>query len=610
MSQDAELLDRYAKARSEAAFAELVGRHVDLVYSAALRMVNGDAHRAQDLTQQVFSELARRAGTLARHPALAGWLYTTTRQMACRVIRSEQRRAVREQMAHSMNEAHRQPEADLNWEHLRPVLDEAMHELNQTDRLAVLLRFFQNKTLREVGLELGLTENAARMRVERALEKLRAKLVRKGAASTMAALALTLSGNAVTTAPAGFAAALAGTSLTAAASATGTTFGLLNIMAATNLKFGLCALLIAGTALTLVHEHNGRIAARDENEALRRQVADLKADNESLSTRLTRAMRTRSTASLVPAQVPASVASSGSATNNLRARLMANPLKLTASQLDDYLKKNHRDASSLLAAYRVSHDPALLAEAMQKYPNDAHVDFEALFQTNATPDERRQWLSAFEKSAPDNALANYLSAADYFKSGQADLAMQEITAASGKQSFQDYSMDRLMDDREAYLDAGYSPAEAEVSSATQLMLPQLFQIKDLATAMVNQATSYQQAGDSDSAMAMLQMADYLGSRYATAAPAETEVSQLVGMAVERMALGSMDPTSPYGNDGQTVQDAINQLNQDRAMYDQLNQEAEPILENLSDQDYLTYKDRWMAFGEESALRWLIATHSQ
>ncbi|HEY3856880.1 MAG TPA: sigma-70 family RNA polymerase sigma factor [Verrucomicrobiae bacterium] len=151
MSQDAELLDRYAKSRSEPAFAELVGKHVDLVYSAAIRMVNGDTHRAQDVTQQVFTELARRAGTLARHPALAGWLYTTSRQMACRAIRSEQRRVVREQTAHSMNEAQRQPEADLNWEQLRPVLDEAMHELNQTDRLAVLLRFFQNKTRRNAG---------------------------------------------------------------------------------------------------------------------------------------------------------------------------------------------------------------------------------------------------------------------------------------------------------------------------------------------------------------------------------------------------------------------------------------------------------------------------
>src|ERR1700689_3786162 len=79
MSEDAQLLRRYSAERSEAAFAELVGRHVDLVYSAALRLVNGDAHSAQDLTQQVFSELARQARPLAHHPGLVGWLYTTTR---------------------------------------------------------------------------------------------------------------------------------------------------------------------------------------------------------------------------------------------------------------------------------------------------------------------------------------------------------------------------------------------------------------------------------------------------------------------------------------------------------------------------------------------------
>ena len=607
MSQDAELLNRYAKSRSETAFAELVARHVNLVYSAALRMVNGDIHRAQDVTQQVFTELARQSGKLARHPALAGWLYTTTRQMACRAIRSEQRRATREEMAHSMNEALRQPEAELNWDHLRPVLDDAMHQLNQTDRLAVLLRFFQNKSLREVGLELGLTENAARMRVDRALQKLRATLARKGATSTIAALALALAENAVTSAPAGFVATLTGASLAGVASGTGLTFGALKLMAATNLKTGIVALLVAGTALTLVHDHRAWTAARDENESLRRQIADLKADKDAVSTQLARAKHARAERAVeIPPSLPPVAKAS---TNNIRARLIADPLKPTASQLDDYLTKNHRDASSLLAAFRVSKDPALLAEAMKNFPNDPHVDFEAAFKSDATPEERRQWLSAFEKSAPDNSLANYLSAADYFKSGQNDLAMQEMATASGKQGFQDYSMDRLMDDREAYLDAGYSSAESEVSSTTQLLLPQLSQIKDLATAMVQQAMVYQQSGDSDSATAMLQMANELGARYATANPAEAEVSQLVGMAVERMALGSMDPNSPYG-DGQTVQDAINQLTQERTTLDSLNAEAEPILENISDQDYLTYKDRWMAFGEEAALRWLIATHPQ
>jgi hypothetical protein len=126
--------------------------------------------------------------------------------------------------------------------------------------------------------------------------------------------------------------------------------------------------------------------------------------------------------------------------------------------------------------------------------------------------------------------------------------------------------------------------------------------------LVDLSKSYQQAGDNDSAQAALQMAVGLGQRYATAAPAEAEISQLVGMAVERIALGQMDPGSPYGDNGQTVQDQLNQVNQARAMHDDLNQQATPLLENLSDQDYLIYKERWMAFGEEAAVRWVIGKY--
>jgi RNA polymerase sigma factor (sigma-70 family) len=611
MSEDAQLLRRYAAERSEAAFAELIRRHVDLVYSTALRLVNGDAHGAQDLTQQVFSELARQAKSLARHPALVGWLYTTTRQMAWRALRSDQRRAAREQMAHTMNELLRKPAAEPDWEHLRPVLDDAMHELNHADRVAVLLRFFKNKSLREVGLELGLTENAARMRVERALEKLRLGLARKGVTSTAAALALALSGNAVNSAPAGFVAALAGASLAGAASGTGSALGLLKFMAATKLKIGLSALAIAGAAVILMLEHQAWLNARDENNALRRQIAQLKADNESLSSRLARADRARSTraAGAALSGGPSNESlPSGDSLGGLRERLMANPLKVSPAQLEGYLKKHQRDAASLLAAFRVTHDAELLAEAMQKYPNDPQVDFEAAFNTNSTPDERRQWLNAFEKSAPDNALANYLSALDYFKSGQSDQAVQEMAAASGKQGFQDYSTERLMDDREAYLEAGCSSAEAEVSSATQLLLPQLQQVKDLGLDLVDLSKSYQQAGDSDSAQTTLQMAASLGQRYAAMAPAEAEISQLVGMAVERMALGAMDPGSPYGDNGQTVQDQINQVNQARATLQELSQQVEPLLNSISDQDYLIYKERWIAFGEEAAARWLIGKY--
>ena len=208
MNEDAELISRYATDRSESAFAELTRRHVDLVYSAALRLVNGNVHSAEDVTQQVFTEVARQAKRLARHPALVGWLYTTTRLMALRVNRTEQRRKAREQEANTMNELLHNDEPSADWNQLRPVLEDAMHELDDKERHAVLLRFFQNKTLNEVGTALNLTENGARMRVDRALDKLRGKLARRGVTTTASALAAAIAANAIQAAPSGFAATI------------------------------------------------------------------------------------------------------------------------------------------------------------------------------------------------------------------------------------------------------------------------------------------------------------------------------------------------------------------------------------------------------------------
>ncbi len=123
----------------------MIQRHVNLVYSAALRLVGGDVHRAHDITQQVFTGLARHAKRLARHPALVGWLYTTTRRCALYTLRSERRRTAREQEATTMNELLRDPAAEPDWEQLRPVLEDAMHDLGEKIRHAVLLRFFENK---------------------------------------------------------------------------------------------------------------------------------------------------------------------------------------------------------------------------------------------------------------------------------------------------------------------------------------------------------------------------------------------------------------------------------------------------------------------------------
>ena len=163
-------------------------------------------------------------------------------------------------------------------------------------------------------------------------------------------------------------------------------------------------------------------------------------------------------------------------------RLKDKSPKLTREQTEAYLKANRTNAASLLAAFRTTGDPALLAEAMQKYPHDAQVDFEAAFKKDASPEEKRQWLDALKQSAPENALANYLSALDYFKTGQTDQAVEELTTASGKAQFQDYTLDRIQDDEGGYLSRpGYSVAEAKTVSSMQLLgcCRKLAQVKEL-----------------------------------------------------------------------------------------------------------------------------------
>jgi hypothetical protein len=171
---------------------------------------------------------------------------------------------------------------ELDWEKLRPTLDEAMHELKEAEREAILLRFFENRPFAEVGGKLGLNENAARMRVERALEKLRAAFLRRVVAAT-AALASVISANAVQIAPAGLAATLTSTSLAAAGTGTLT---LLKFMTLTKLKLGLSALVVAGATTALVIQHQTQEKLREENEALTQQLAQLKTNNESLSNSL------------------------------------------------------------------------------------------------------------------------------------------------------------------------------------------------------------------------------------------------------------------------------------------------------------------------------------
>ena len=271
---DCELMQRYAQERCESAFAELVRRYIDLVYSAALRQVGGDLHLAKDVTQRVFVDLARKADSVCRHPVLTGWLYTSTSYVAGNAVRAERRRRRHEHESCFMHASSDDPESESR-EEVSLVLDEAMHALSRHDQNAVLLRYFENRSLAEVGVKLGLSEDAARMRVSRALEKLRKMLVRRGVTSTSAALPALLFNQTVTAAPAGMAAHVVGTAMATAAGAVPAS-AVLNFIAMRKLKVGvISAVIVVGIAIPLASQYRAEHKRRDENLVLLQQFDEL-----------------------------------------------------------------------------------------------------------------------------------------------------------------------------------------------------------------------------------------------------------------------------------------------------------------------------------------------
>jgi len=242
---DAQLLRSYAREGSEAAFGELVRRHLNVIYSAAFRQVGGDAQRAEEVVQDVFAAMARNANALAARPVLINWLYTATRYTAAKVVRGEYRRRAREREAHMMGQDGTPQPGGADWERVRPILDEAIGGLDEPDRSAVLLRFFQVKGFAEIGQMLGINEDAARKRVGRALEKLRKRLDRLGVSSTAAVLAVALTENAAGAAPAGLATSVTGKALATAASGSAA-FGTISLMANKASIMAVMGLALAG----------------------------------------------------------------------------------------------------------------------------------------------------------------------------------------------------------------------------------------------------------------------------------------------------------------------------------------------------------------------------
>ena len=267
---DSALLREYVERDSEEAFAALVTRHVNKVYSVALRLT-GNPHSAEEITQAVFVILARKSRQLGKRVILSGWLYQTARLTAVTFIRGGIRRARREQEA-CMQTILNENESEA-WRQIAPLLDAAMAGLNETDRHAVVLRFFDGKSLREVGTALGANEEAAKKRVNRALEKLRTFFARRGVSSTTAIIAGAISANSVQAAPVALAKSVTAVAIAKGATASGSTLtlikGALKIMAWTKAKtaivIGAGVLLAAGTTTVGIKE----IAVRQVDELWR-----------------------------------------------------------------------------------------------------------------------------------------------------------------------------------------------------------------------------------------------------------------------------------------------------------------------------------------------------
>jgi RNA polymerase sigma factor (sigma-70 family) len=280
---DLQLLARYTRQNAEDAFADIVRRHLDLVFSAALRQVRSP-QLAEEVAQSAFTDLARQADRLAPDTVLTAWLYQVTRRTAIDVVRREARRQAREQVACELN-AMNATAAD--WTHIEPLLDEAMQALEETDRTAVLLRYFDNKSLREVGETLGTNEDAARKRVSRAVERLREFFAKRGVTIGASGLVVAISANAVQAAPVGLAAtisaaaALAGTTLATTATVT-------KAIAMTTMQRALVTTTIIAAVGTGIYEARQASRLRTENAALREQTHQLaeldrlRADNQRL----------------------------------------------------------------------------------------------------------------------------------------------------------------------------------------------------------------------------------------------------------------------------------------------------------------------------------------
>jgi RNA polymerase sigma factor (sigma-70 family) len=434
-ASDLELIRRYAGARAEDAFGELVRRHVNLVYSAALRQVRSP-QLAEEVAQSALITLARNAARLAgasgrdaaSGDSLAPWLYQVTRRCAIDVVRREERRQVREQIATEIN-AMNAPEA--TWAQIEPLLDEAVSSLDDTDRAAVLLRYFENKSLREVGRTLGVGDDAAQKRVSRAMARLRDFFARRGVTVGAGGFALLLSANTVQAAPLGMAVAI-----TTAVAITGPTIAAAAVtqgIVMTTLQKTLIAVVVVVAAGAGVYQNRQVAQLRAQNEALQvqaqqaRQAANLAAANAAMAKPAPKAGATVAPAGLTSGQVNELM--------KLRGKASVNAVEIAQlkSALMDQREKFPEEMLKTMKRWLASEVEG------QKQAERANASGRAkqwVEKLGLSPDQEQQMRAIFQAGAQtraENVMARVTGAVPYeeIRARNAQLAESEVRELAG-----------------------------------------------------------------------------------------------------------------------------------------------------------------------------------
>jgi RNA polymerase sigma factor (sigma-70 family) len=444
MSHDADLLGQFIREPNtragQDAFTALVERHLNLVYSAALRQVRSP-QLAEEISQSVFTQLARHAASLKPGTILPAWLHQVTHHAAIDVIRSEARRQAREQISCEMSRL--MDENTVDWTLIEPLLDEAVQGLEEADRAAIIMRFFENKSLREVGEALGTTDDAAQKRVSRALERLREHFVRHKIAAAAVGLAAVMSAHAVQAAPVGLSStvatgslATAGFSVTASSLLTTT-----KIIAMTTLQKVAVGVVLVGAAATIVYQqhrvsqlqqqHEAFVKQQADDKALGAQIAQLKQERDAASNELASVSEENATLKNRPTEVLKLRGQVGTLEDQKKQLGQTAAInKMTATPEARQLLHDQQKMGMGMAYKQLAKDLKLTSDQTDKL-NDLLADYVMRNVDQVTTALR-------DKPSPDELKQMFAS-----ENATRDQNIQDMLGADDLAKFQDYSKNLL-----------------------------------------------------------------------------------------------------------------------------------------------------------------------